>query len=155
MTRTPFFSFLFPSGQQGQENLDRPLSNFDVIGVPVDQWSSSIWACHQNVLPSCLVAFLCPCVLWAQVVVRAQIPLLIALKNALPWLRAQSGFGLFVDYFFWSLVVMAGLTALLVCVRFPAQSLFYLVLLVLLAVGGSFIYFLGHVRTAFKEKYVF
>ena len=144
-------------------------------------WSSSFFCCCFNLMPSCigitcyhnhyhppphhphhhlLVSFLLPCVSWAQVVVRAQIPLLIGsahcyipvfimclytphhplrllppmhftttanctvplpsllsspsiysstgLKNSLPVLRTQSGYGLFVDYFNCTVVLSTG-----------------------------------------------
>jgi hypothetical protein len=137
-------------GRQGPENLDRPLSNFDVIGIPTDAWSSPIWACYENMIPSCVLAFCCPCVLWSQIVVRAQIPLLISLKNSI--CQGKSGFGLFIDMFFWGAVLVGGLIAVLVLVNFPSITLFYLVLLAVLVCGGGFVYFLGHTRTAFKEK---
>jgi len=59
--------------RSGQENLDRPASNFDVAGIPTGQWSSGLFECYKNIVPSCLLSFLCPCVMLAQVIVRAQV----------------------------------------------------------------------------------
>ncbi len=148
----PFFFRIQGGGRAAEENLDRPLSNFDVIGIPTEEWSSSLFSCHQNLVPSCVMSFFCPCIMWAQIVIRAQIPLLISIKNAIPSCQLQSGYGLFIDYFFWSVVIMAGLIAILALVSFPAMILFYLVVLALIVIGGGFIYLQGHTRTAFKEK---
>ena len=61
-----FFGF---GGGHGNEvlTLDRPVSNFDVAGVPTGAWSSSLLGCLGNLNPSCIVSCICPCVMWAQV----------------------------------------------------------------------------------------
>jgi Cys-rich protein (TIGR01571 family) len=148
-----FRQFMMTGGPIGNEPLDQPLSNFDVIGVPTGEWSSHIFACYENILPSCIVSFMCPCVMWGQIVIRAQIPLLISIKNSLPCFRGKSGYGFFVDFFFWTLILLlffflvAGLVT-----GMPSQVnyLFY-VLGVILAI--LFIYPVSHTRTAFREKY--
>ncbi|KAJ1442650.1 hypothetical protein B484DRAFT_58966 [Ochromonadaceae sp. CCMP2298] len=138
-------------GGGGEETLDRPLSNFDVIGIPTGAWSSSLFGCLEHV-PSCVVGFSCPCVLWAQVVVRAQLPLLIGLKNSLECMRMNSGYGAFVDYFFFSIVLTGVLLVVLLLVTLPSivVVLFALMLVVLL---GSLLFLVSHSRTAFREKY--
>ena len=147
-----FFSRLGAGGRSSPEQLDRPLSNFDVIGIPTEEWSSSFFSCHENFMPSCIVSFFCPCVMWAQIVVRAQIPLLIALKNSMIFFRGQSGYGVFIDYFVWSTIISIGLIITLALVHFSAPIVFYILLIILIAVVVSLMYLLGHTRTAFKEK---
>ena len=58
-------------GGHGDEvmNLDRPVSNFDVAGVPTGAWSSSLFGCLGNLRPSCIMSFCLPCVLWSQVII--------------------------------------------------------------------------------------
>lgn len=142
---------LFGGGNVGDENLDSPLSNYDVIGVPTGQWSSSIFGCFENVLPSCVLSFFCPCVMWAQIVVRAQIPLLISIKNTFRCLRGQTGYGAFVDYFMWSLIICAALIVILFVTTIPVQVQ-YLLAIIIIVVGAPLLYVIAHMRTAFKEK---
>lgn len=135
-------------------NLDRPVSNFDVAGVPTGAWSSSILGCFNNIFPSCLFSFCCPCIMWSQVVVRAQIPLLISMKNSFACARNNSGYRCFIDVFSWTLLV--GATAILLLIILYNQ-LPYQVLLLMGIVAFAFLVplyvIIGHVRTAFKEKY--
>eukprot|EP01035_Chromulina_nebulosa_P021913 gene21913-28372_t len=49
-----------------------------------------LFECFNNIIPSCLLAFFCPCILFAQVAVRSQIPFLIALKNSIVLFRRFS-----------------------------------------------------------------
>lgn len=144
--------FLVPGGRQAPETLDQPLSNYDVIGVPTHVWSSSLFSCLDNLVPSCLLSLFCPCVLWAQIVIRAQIPLLISLKNSIHSCRQFTGYGLFVDYFAWSTLICTGLLLLLVLLKIHSSLLFYFLLLVFLTVLGGLLFLLGHTRTAFREK---
>ncbi len=51
----------------GRENLDRPVNNYDVAGIPRGQWSSGLFSCLSNILPSCLFSFCCTPILWSQV----------------------------------------------------------------------------------------
>lgn len=146
------FRFLMgPS--HAEELLDRPLSNFDVLGIPTGEWSSGFFECFNNVVPSCVLSFFCPCVMWSQIVVRAQIPLLISLKNTLQYLRTQSGFGAFIEYFFWSIVVCFGLL-LAICLAYNQMPSIVTTLLVILlvAVFGTLVGLLAHTRIAFREK---
>lgn len=145
-------NFLIPGGRQGEENLDRPLSNYDVIGIPTRNWSSSFFDCFQNMIPSCLLSFCCPCVMWSQIVVRAQIPLLISLKNSIHSCRGNSGFGVFIDYFVWSLIIALVLLFVLIFVPIKPRIVYYLVIIVLIGIAGGLVYLLGHTRTAFREK---
>lgn len=140
-------------GNTGQENLDRPLSNFDVIGIPTDRWSSHFCACHENMVPSCVVSFFCPCIMWGQIVVRAQIPMLIGIKNSFACLRGQSGYGLFVEYYFWSLAISIALILVLSLVTFQSRSLYYFLIVLVIGFLGSFLVLVGHSLTAFREKY--
>lgn len=59
--------FLYGPGAHGDEYLDRPPSNFDVGGIPQGKWSSGLFACHQNIMPSCFMSFFCPCIMFGQV----------------------------------------------------------------------------------------
>lgn len=139
----------------GEEHLDSPLSNFDVMGVPTGTWSSSLFACQENVVPSCVLSFFCPCIMWAQIVVRAQIPLLIGLKNTLECMRTHSGYGAFIDYFMGSVIISVGLIIILVVLASILPSaitiLFSIIVIVIL---GTLIYLLQHTRRAFREKLV-
>ena len=116
---------------------------------------------------------------YTQVVVRAQIPLLIALKNSVIFFRRQSGYGLcilyiisvlicfpyvlfidtrfagvFVDYFMFSLLISIALICVLSLVHFRNMAGVYLLSIIVIILLGSLIYLLGHMRVAFKEKYV-
>ncbi|RYY73251.1 hypothetical protein EON63_20115 [archaeon] len=139
-------------GNEGEEALDRPITNFDVIGIPTGAWSSGFFACHENILPSCLLSFFCPCVQWSQVVVRAQIPLLIGLKNSFPCSRQHSGYGMFIEFFFWSVCIAIGLILVLVFVKISSHILLVFLGLVIAVVVLVLAFLVGHSRTAFKEK---
>lgn len=76
----------------GVQVLDQPLNNFDTAGIPTGAWSSPLFGCFSNIIPSCVLSFCCPCVLWAQVVTRSQVPLMISLKNSLPFIQKKSGY---------------------------------------------------------------
>src|SRR3546814_2375119 len=69
-------------------------------GIPTGEWSSSLFACYQNILPSCVVSFFCPCVMFGQLVVRAQIPLYISLKNQFSGPDRTSGYCFFLWLYF-------------------------------------------------------
>eukprot|EP01032_Pedospumella_encystans_P008201 gene8201-9761_t len=101
----------------GEEHLDSPLSNFDIV-------------------------------------VRAQIPLLIGLKNTLECMRTHSGYGAFIDYFMGSVIISVGLIIILVVLASILPSaitiLFSIIVIVIL---GTLIYLLQHTRRAFREKY--
>ena len=150
-----FFRSFF-LGQYGREQLtlDRPTSNFDVAGIPTESWSSSLMGCLSNLRPSCLLSFFCPCIMWSQVVVRAQIPLLISVKNSLSCLRENSGYRCFVDTYSWTLLI--GVSALIVLILFRNRltlSLLTFLGIVAFVLLGFLYYINGHVRTAFKMKY--
>lgn len=136
-----------------EELLDRPLSNFDVLGIPTGAWSSGLLECHQNIVPSCVLSFFCPCVMWAQIVVRAQIPLLISTKNAIHQLRSNSGYGAFVEFFFWTALVSIALLIVILVLHGEMPSIVTTLLgILLIGTGGGLIYVLAHTRTAFREK---
>ncbi len=144
---------LFESPRPEDEILDRPISNFDVIGVPSGgDWSSSLLACHENIIPSCIMSFCCPCILWAQIVVRAQIPYFIALKNGFPCLRNISGYGYFVDYFIWSLIITAVLIVILISIPNLSFGIKGFIILLIILVFGTLWYNIAHTRSAFREK---
>lgn len=143
------------SGRTGRERLDQPLSNFDVIGVPTGAWDSSLFQFYRNLIPSCLVSFLCPCVMWGQIVVRAQIPLLIGIKNSFPWFRRTTGYGAFVDFFFWSLVLAIVFLTIASLISNIPKFLKYILYIAAILLVLMFIYLVGHTRTAFREKYNF
>lgn len=150
------FGFGFGGGgRSGPEILDRPESNFDIAGVPVDHWNQGdLCSCHRNIVPSCCFAFVCPCILWAQIVVRSQIPFLIALKNSCVCFRRQSGYGLFIDYFNLSLLLSILLMVLLVIYHYQLRFTGNAVLGILfICIFGCFLYLMGHTRSAFREKY--
>lgn len=144
--------FLFGSGPM-PENLDRPLSNFDVLGIPTGFWTTGVFGCFENIMPSCLLSFLCPCIMWGQIVVRAQIPLLISIKNSFPTLQNNSGYGFFVEYFFWSLMISAGLLIIIILLHGQMPSIATTLLAILLvAVAGTLLGMVVHTRIAFREK---
>ena len=147
-----FFRGFLHSGQPGDERLDRPLSNYDVIGIPTGSWSTHFCAIFSNIIPSCVLSFFCPCIIWAQIVVRAQLPLLIGLKNSIPALRAQTGYGLFIAYWFWSMVIMMAILALIISNILPSAVVYFLCI-VYIGLLLAFLYLNGHTRTAFREKY--
>ena len=91
--------------------------------------------------------------MWAQIVVRAQIPLLIALKNSIRRLRRVSGFGFFVTLSSWIALAAAALLVTLSLARsinFSARSLLSFFVILLL---GGLLYLFSHTRVAFKAKY--
>lgn len=106
---------------------------------------------------------------------RAQIPLLIALKNSIICFRHRSGYGInisdsvdslinfnslysliagvFIDFFVFSFLISIALICVLSLVRFRSTvGVFLLSIIVIVILGGS-LYLLGHMRVAFKEKY--
>jgi hypothetical protein len=145
--------FLFNGFNLNEVILDRPFSNFDVIGVPTGAWSSNLCDCFSNMIPSCVVSFCCPCVMWAQIVVRAQIPFLIGLKNSFPCFRGVTGYGAFVDYFMASTIISFGLIVIMIVLsNILPSGVTILFALIVIATLGTLIYLLAHTRTAFKEK---
>ena len=60
--------------------------------------------------------------------------------------------GVFVDYFWISLLVSIILILVLSFVRLQSAGIFILSIIVIVLLG-SLIYLLGHMRTAFREKY--
>lgn len=147
-----FFRLMLQSGASGPENVDRPLSNFDVIGVPTGAWSSSFFGCFENMIPSCIVSTFCPCIIWGQIVVRSQIPMLIGIKNSVSCFRGYSGYGLFVDYYFWSFVISIALIVVLAKVSIPYSWVRIILGIVIVILLGSILFFMGHSLTAFREK---
>lgn len=136
-----------------EELLDRPLSNFDVLGIPTGAWSSSLFGCFNNVIPSCVLSFFCPCIMWGQIVVRAQIPMLIGIKNSLHFLRSNSGFGAFVEYFLWSFILSLALLGIIIGLSNKMPSIVSTLLAILLAaVLCTLLGVLVHTRVAFREK---
>lgn len=93
--------------------------------------------------------------MWAQIVVRSQIPLLIGLKNTLECMRTHSGYGAFIDYFMGSVIISVGLIIILVVLASILPSaitiLFSIIVIVIL---GTLLYLLQHTRRAFREKLV-
>jgi hypothetical protein len=153
-----WWHFLHSHHREGQENLDRPPSNYDVAGIPTGSWEDnksecfSLLSLHKNILPSCFFSFFCPCLMWAQIVVRAQIPLLIALKNSIRKLRRVSGYGFFVTLSTCAALAAAALLVTLLLARsisFSARS--FLLFFVILILGGL-LYLFSHTRVAFKAK---
>ena len=64
-----FFHFLTPGTPSGGvHNLDTLLNNYDVAGIPTNgEFSSSLFSCFQNIIPSCVFSFFCPCIMFSQV----------------------------------------------------------------------------------------
>jgi Cys-rich protein (TIGR01571 family) len=142
-------------GGMGEERLDRPVSNFDVAGIPIAEWHSGLFCCHKNFIPSCWLAFCCPCKLWSQIVVRAQIPLFISIKNSLGVrLQLGSGYRVFIDMFWIPLALIISLVLIVVLVKPLQKDVRTLLLFFLFAVGIVFAYINGHVRVAVREKYL-
>lgn len=140
----------------GEETLDRPANNFDVAGIPISQWHSGLFCCHKNIIPSCFLSFFCPCKLWAQIVVRAQIPLLISLKNSLgARFRLNSGYRVFMDFFWIPLALIIGIILILALLKNKIPRDVTALLYILLgSVMVIFVYINGHVRVAVREKYL-
>jgi hypothetical protein len=97
-----------------------------------------------------ILSFFCPCMMWGQVVVRSQIPLLIGMKNTLGSQVGSSGYNCFMNSWMIMVVIPAGLflggiftEGGLQVFLFAAFSVFFII----------FLYINGHVRTAFKMKY--
>jgi hypothetical protein len=91
--------------------------------------------------------------MWGQVVTRAQLPFFIGMKNSFTCFRHQSGYGFFVDVFFWLLLISMGLLAVLIAVG--SQLTFtglVLVSIIFSVLFGTFLYHLGYSRSVFKEK---
>mmetsp|Transcript_16774 Transcript_16774/g.25207 ORF Transcript_16774/g.25207 Transcript_16774/m.25207 type:complete len:304 (+) Transcript_16774:54-965(+) len=138
--------------RQGTETLDRPTNNYDMAGVPRGHWSSGLFGCLENIVPSCILAFCCTPVLWSQVAIRSQIPALVDLKNYSHISRRTSGYHCLVDLYVLFMVV--GLLFLALCVIFwGVPYVGYLFLLLTLFTLAPFYYILGHLRTAFRMKY--
>lgn len=145
----------------GNENeihrLDQPLSNYDIAGIPTGGWSSNLWDCFSN-LNSCLMSFFCPCIMFSQVIIRSQPPLLIAYKNAFRCFRNTTGYRIFIDVFFWLLFL--GLLLIIILINFSNEIYeinIFLYSLVIIVLGFSwllFTYLNFILRTSFKEKYV-
>lgn len=146
-----FRGFLF-GGPTGQERLDQPLSNFDIIGIPTGTWSTHLFACWENIVPSCVVSFCCPCIMWAQIAIRAQIPLFIGIKNSCAWGRSRTGYGIFVDVFFWTLAISLMCIIVAATVSAVSYSLRYLLYVIGIALLCGFAFVIGHTRTAFRDK---
>jgi hypothetical protein len=147
------FRFLFGARGQMADNLDRPLSNYDVLGIPTGTWSTGLCGCFENIIPSCVLSFCCPCFMWAQIVVRAQIPLLVSIKNAFDFLRRNTGYGAFVEYFFWSLALSIALLIIIIVLNGEMPSIVTTLLaIVLVVVAGTLFGMLVHTRIAFRQK---
>lgn len=147
-------------GRQADENLDRPNSNFDIAGIPTGSWEEesnseccSLLSLHRNIIPSTIYSFFCPCLMWAQIVIRSQIPLLIALKNSFICLRRVSGYGFFFDIFVWGIAISAGLIAILTLIALNSYVKTFLGIIIFVLLGGL-IYLVSHTRVAFKAKYL-
>eukprot|EP01038_Epipyxis_sp_PR26KG_P005380 gene5380-7459_t len=138
------------------ETLDRPISNFDVLGIPTGQWSTPLFHVPQtsSEISSFCMAITCPCVLFAQIVTRAQIPLMIAVKNSCAIFRGRSGYPLYAYSFLLLIGLSAIFIALLVILSSKLSFSLSLFIAILCFVSFSlFIFINGHLRTAFKEKY--
>ncbi len=148
------WNFLFQLGNPPPEDLDSPENNFDIIGIPTGNWSSSLFGCLENVTPSCTLSFFLPCVMWSQVVVRSQIPLFIALKNGIFALQTprRSGFGFFVEFFGWVLALAALLLIIALAIPSMPAGLKFLLIVVAAMLLASLALAVGHTRTAFKMK---
>lgn len=145
------FQFMF-SGPVGRERTDQPLSNFDIIGIPTENWSSHLFACYENILPSCIVSFCCPCIAWGQIVIRAQIPLFLGMKNTIRRFRSQSGYGIMVDVFFWTFIIAAAMFLIVGLVKSLSGSLVYFLCVIGIIFSLIFIYIVSITRTSFREK---
>lgn len=139
--------------------LDRPQNNFDIAGVPTGHWESGLFSCLSNVIPSCVLSFFCPCVMWAQIVVRSQIPCLISFKNSFRCLQNRSGYSFFMELYFLAAVL------LIVFIILYSNEISYsidhgrivilpqgLYALIIISLVFFICYVVGHTRTAFKEK---
>lgn len=51
---------------EGNEVLDIPSNNYDIAGIPREQWSSSLFHCYSHI-PSCFLSICCSACLWSQV----------------------------------------------------------------------------------------
>jgi len=157
-----FWRGMFPGpgvASGGQQNLDSPLNNFDIAGIPTDgEFSSPLLGCFENVLPSCFLSFFCPCIMFGQVVTRAQIPLCIDVKNSFSPLRKQSGYGFFIDIFFWTGAIGVILLLVLITqaesIKNTTSNAFFVVLWGFdIIILWLFLYYNAHLRMAVREKY--
>lgn len=137
--------------------LDQPLSNYDVAGIPTGAWSSNLCDCFSN-LNSCILSFFCPCIMFSQVVIRSQPPLLIAYKNSFQCFRNKTGYRIFIDVFFW--LFFLGVFLIIIMINFSKKIYIlniYLYGVIIIILGFSwclFFYFNFILRTSFKEKYL-
>lgn len=91
--------------------------------------------------------------MWAQIVVRAQIPLLIGLKNTFKCMQTHTGYGAFIDYFMISATVVIVFIILLVALASTlSNSVRAFFFIVAVSVGATLIYLLQNTRRAFREK---
>lgn len=90
--------------------------------------------------------------MWGQIVVRAQIPMLIGIKNSFAFFRGQSGYGLFVDYYFWSFALSLVLILVLALVDIQSRILRYFIGVLIVAILGTVLLLTGMSLTAFREK---
>jgi Cys-rich protein (TIGR01571 family) len=143
----------------GNLNLDTPINNFDIAGIPTNgDFSSPLWGCFENVVPSCVLSFFCPCIMFGQVVVRAQIPLCIDIKNSFTCLSRRSGYSFFIDIYLYTGLVSLALLLVLVSqaeqIKNATSNAFYVVLwgfdVILI---WLFLYYNAHIRMAVREKY--
>lgn len=143
----------------GHQNLDSPLNNFDIAGIPTNgDFSSPLWGCFENLAPSCILSFFFPCIMFGQVVTRAQIPLCIDVKNSIRFLRNQSGYGFFIDIYFWTgavsvLLLLALLTQSEGIRRATSNAVFVVLWGFDVLLLWLFLYFNAHIRMAVREKY--
>lgn len=141
-----FFRHFLNAGPTGDEQLDRPITNFDIIGIPTGSWSSSFFSCYQNIFPSCCFSFFFPYILWSQIVVRSQIPFFISLKNYTVIYRKYSGYNFFINFFLLLIIICAAFLFLSIYFQ---NKIFYFFCCCFFA---AFAFVVGHTRTAFKEK---
>ena len=66
-TYSRFLFTMILAGRPGVLRLDRPANNFDVAGIPREEWSSGLCSCHENILPSCVCSCCCTPVVFGQV----------------------------------------------------------------------------------------
>jgi len=141
---------IFMGGRPGVTTLDRPVSNFDVAGIPREKWSSGLFSCFGNIFPSCICSFCCAPVIFGQLSVRAQIPLFIDVKNSLVGYGVSSGYCFFVQVLLWSVLITGGLIYGIITMEGTLKMLFGLIAV---GLGGLIIFLLSHLRTAVKQKY--
>lgn len=81
-----------------------------------------------------------------------QNPFYLGLKNSLVFLRGQSGYGFFIDYFMVSMMVSIGLIIIMLVVTSLYYGLVIFFSLIVISLLGTLIFLLGNTRTAFREK---